>query len=134
MKNLYIILALVVSTSVFAQNTDFCVNIAMKENSKTVKYQKVKYLPADNRQIKEEHTKADYFIVSDYITLGNCGEEEICCFDTFEVLKKETGEIDNIFDTELYVIVFDKKANIITIYVKTEKLYYQYKVSGECNF
>jgi hypothetical protein len=134
MKNLLLILSLIISTSVLAQNQEFCVSITLEKDCvKSTTFQGVKYLLADNIQMKEEHQKANYFMVSDYITLGNCGEET-CCFDSFKVLKNETVKTDIIFYTELYVIVFDEKANMIIVYLKNEKLYYQYKVLSKCDF
>jgi hypothetical protein len=134
MKNLSIIVMLVVSTSVFAQEKDFCVSISLKENVKTLSFQKVKYSPAGKQQMQEEHTKADYFLfASNVVTFGNCGEES-CCFDSFQILKTTVSKNKTVFDAERYEIVFDKKAKIISVFIKSEELYYQYTVLGECNF
>jgi hypothetical protein len=90
-------------------------------------------LPADSSQIKEEHQKTNYFMVSpEAVTLGYCGEE-VCCADSFSCSMNEDDKNNLVFDSELYIIVFAKEADIITFYKKNESLYYQYEVAGECD-
>jgi hypothetical protein len=116
------------------EQQETCVKVLLKQDcEKQIKFEKIKYLPANVSQIKEEHQKANYISFWEYITLGMSGDV-FCCVDGLPIKKSSTLKQTQIFDADTFFIVFEKKENLITFYDKKASLYYQYEVKGKCDF